>query len=163
AEPADRHARLARGHPNLAPAVRHHRESGPGGLRPPPGLGASSGRGLCLRGGVLDDGDDAAGHEASRANDLAAPGGLGNFDGPAGDQHVDASPFPRRYDLEAADLVAGIDEDLDPVPLHRPQRLGRQRATSPPSAIRTWPVTKLAASEARNNAGPTISSGPATR
>src|SRR6266536_2298678 len=116
-----------------------------------------------LRGGMLDDRDDTAGHEACRADDLAATGDLCDLDGPAGDEHVDAPSFSRRNDLKPANLVAGIDEDLDPVSLHRPQRLGPQRGTSPPSAISTWPVTKLPASDARNNAGPTISSGWAAR
>ena len=38
-----------------------------------------------------------------------------------------------------------------------------QWGVSPPSAMTTWPVTKLAASDARNKAGPTISSGSAAR
>jgi hypothetical protein len=112
---------------------------------------------------MLDNRDDTAGHEARRADDLAATGDLCDLDGPAGDEHVDAPSFSRRNDLEPANLVAGIDEDLDPVSLHRSQRLGPQRGTSPPSAISTWPVTKLPASEARNKAGPTISSGWAAR
>src|SRR2546421_12160031 len=112
---------------------------------------------------MLDDGDDATRHEARRAHDLTTARDLRHLDGAAGDQHVDAPSFSRRYDLEAANLVARINEDLDSVSLHRPPRLGRQWATSPPSAISTWPVTKLAASDARNNAGPTISSGSAAR
>jgi hypothetical protein len=112
---------------------------------------------------MLDDGNDPAGHEPGRADDLPATGDFGHLDRPASDQHVDASPFPRRHDLEAANLVTGIDEDLDSVPLHCPSRLERQWGTSPPSAISTWPVTKLAASEARKSAGPIISSGWAAR
>jgi hypothetical protein len=67
---------------------------------------------------MLDDGDHPARHEARRADDLTAAGELGHLDRPASDQHVDASSFPRRHDLEAANLVSRVDEDLDPVPLH---------------------------------------------
>jgi hypothetical protein len=88
---------------------------------------------------VLDDGDDAAGHEASRAHDLTAAGDLGDLDRAAGDQDVDSSPFARGQDLEAADAVAGVDEDLDAVAFHYFTRVeDDQRAeTRPPSAIRT--------------------------
>ena len=114
---------------------------------------------------MLDDGDDPARHEARRAHDLPAPGDLGDLHGAAGDHHVDPSPFAGRDDFEAADLVPGIDQDLDAIAFHNLTSVeDRQRAaTRPPSAISTCPVTKLAASEAKNNAGPTISSGCAMR
>ena len=112
---------------------------------------------------MLDHGDHPACHEARRADDLTATGDFGDLDRAASDQHVDASSFPRRHDLEPANLVAGVDEDLNSVAFHWASRLERQWGTSPPSAISTWPVTKLAASEAKKSAGPTISSGRAAR
>jgi hypothetical protein len=110
---------------------------------------------------VLDDGDDPAGHEPSRSHHLPAPRDLGDFNGPAGDYYVDPPAFARGDDLEAAYLVPRVDQDLDPVPLHNFTSVeDRQRAgTRPPSATTTCPVTKLAASDARNTAGPAISSG----
>jgi hypothetical protein len=114
---------------------------------------------------MLDDGDHPAGHEARRAHHLTAAGDLGDFDRSPGDDHVDPATFPGRHDLEATHLVPGVDQDLDAIAFHNLTSVeDRQRAaTSPPSAIRTCPVTKLAASEAKNNAGPTISSGCAMR
>jgi len=114
---------------------------------------------------MLDDGDHPAGHEAGRAHHLAAAGDLGDLDGSSGDDHVDPATFARGDHLEAAHLVPRVDEDLYSITLHRFTSVedGQRAATSPPSAISTCPVTKLAASEARNNAGPTISSGCAMR
>ena len=67
---------------------------------------------------MLDDRDHPAGHEAGRAHHLTATSDLGDLDGAAGDHHVDPSPFAGRDDLEAADLVPGIDKDFYPVTLH---------------------------------------------
>jgi hypothetical protein len=112
---------------------------------------------------MLDDGYDPAGHEAGRAHDLTSARDFGDLDSPSGDQHVDPPTFTRRDDLEAADFVPGVDQDLDSIALHSFTSVEVQWGTSPPSAMRTWPVTKLAASEARKSAGPTISSGWAAR
>src|SRR5512132_2207257 len=113
---------------------------------------------------MLDDGDNPAGHEAGRAHHLTAAGDLGDLDRSPGDDHVDAATFAGGDDLEAAHLVPGVDEDFYPIALHSFTSVeDGQWGTRPPSAITTCPVTKLAASEARNNAGPTISSGWAAR
>src|SRR5262249_35864177 len=114
---------------------------------------------------MLDDGHDPAGHEPGRSHHLPAAGHLGDLDRPACDEHVDASTFARRDHLEAADLVPGVDQDLDTVAFHYFTSVedDQRAATRPPSAIRTCPVTKLAASDARNSAGPAISSGWAIR
>jgi hypothetical protein len=114
---------------------------------------------------MLDDGDHPAGHEAGRAHHLTTAGDLGDLDGSPGDDHVDPATFAGGDDLEAAHLVPGVDQDLDAIAFHNLTIVeDRQRAaTRPPSAISTCPVTKLAASEAKNNAGPTISSGCAMR
>jgi hypothetical protein len=88
---------------------------------------------------MLDDGDHSAGHEAGGPHDLTAASDLGDFDRPSCDHHVDPTPFARRDDLEAADLVAGIDQDLDAVAFHYFTRVedDQRAATSPPSAIST--------------------------
>jgi hypothetical protein len=88
---------------------------------------------------MLDDSHDPAGHEACRSHDLPAPGHLGHLDRPACDDDVHAPAFARRGHLEAADLVPGVDQDLDTVAFHYFTRVeDDQRAgTRPPSAIRT--------------------------
>jgi hypothetical protein len=114
---------------------------------------------------MLDDGDHPAGHEARRAHHLTAAGDLGDFDRSPGDDHVDPATFAGGDHLEAADFVPGVDQDLDAIAFHNLTSVEdcQRAATRPPSAISTCPVTKLAASEAKNNAGPTISSGCAMR
>ena len=110
---------------------------------------------------MLDDRHHPAGHEARRAHHLTAAGDLGDLDRSPGDDHVDPATFAGGDHLEAADLVPGVDQDLDAIAFHNLTSVEdcQRAATRPPSAISTCPVTKLAASEAKNNAGPTISSG----
>src|SRR6266511_2247775 len=113
---------------------------------------------------MLDDGDHPAGHGAGRSHHLTAPGDLGDLDRSPGDDHVDPTAFAGGDHLEAAHLVPRVDEDLHSIALHSFTSVeDGQWGTSPPSAITTCPVTKLAASDARNSAGPTISSGWAAR
>ena len=110
---------------------------------------------------MLDDSDDPAGHEARRPDDLTATRHLGHLDRAACDHDVDPTSLSGRDDIEAADLVPGVDQDFDAVTFHSFTSVedDQRAATRPPSAISTCPVTKLAASDARNNAGPAISSG----
>ena len=114
---------------------------------------------------MLDDGDHAASHEAGRSHHLTTAGDLGHLDCSPGDDHVDPATLAGGDHLEAAHLIPRVDEDLHSITLHRFTSVEdcQRAATRPPSAISTCPVTKLAASEAKNNAGPTISSGCAMR
>jgi hypothetical protein len=91
---------------------------------------------------VLDHCDDAARHESRRADDLSCAGDLGDLDCSASDQHVDPPPFARRDDLEAADAVTDVDEDFDPIALHR---IRARSSLARPSSLSTRIVAETQA------------------
>ena len=79
---------------------------------------------------MLDDGDDSTRHETSRTDDLTAPGDLGHLDRPLCNEYVDPTAFASRGDFEPPHLVAGVDQDLDSVPLHNCTRVEEGFATA---------------------------------
>ena len=69
---------------------------------------------------MLDQGDEAAGHEASGADGRAAARDLADLDHAAGGRHLDPPPGPRRDDLERLRAaLAGVDDGLDAIAPHR--------------------------------------------
>src|SRR5690242_12486473 len=68
--------------------------------------------------GVLDEGDDPAGHEAGGAYRRPRPGDLGYLHHPAHGADVDAPPGPRGAHFIGPGPVPGVDHDLDAVPFH---------------------------------------------
>src|SRR6476619_6561295 len=74
--------------------------------------------------GVLDQGDDPAGHEARGPDRGAGPGHLADLDDAAAVGDVHAAARPGRRHLVGLDTVTGIDHGLDAIPLHwRPPRV----------------------------------------
>jgi hypothetical protein len=68
---------------------------------------------------MLDEGDDAAGHEATAPYRPPGTRDLGHLDDAATGAHLDATAGTRGDDLEALDdAVARIDQDLDSIALH---------------------------------------------
>ena len=79
---------------------------------------------------VLNDRDDAAGHEPGRSNGLPRPGCLDDLDQPTAGGDLDPPAGLRRLDLESANGPANVDEDLYPVTEHAPS-VGTARTTPP--------------------------------
>lgn len=67
---------------------------------------------------VLDQGDDAACHEATRPDGRAAARELGHLDDAARRRHLEPAAGARGQDLEGLRPVARVDDDLDPIALH---------------------------------------------
>jgi hypothetical protein len=67
---------------------------------------------------VLDQREDAAGHEPSRANRRPAPRDLSYLDDASTRVDLDPTAVTRGDDLVRADLSARIDDDLHPVTPH---------------------------------------------
>src|SRR5579859_722919 len=71
-----------------------------------------------LTGRVLDQGEDAAGHEPGRADRRPGAGHLADLDESAPGDDVHPAARPGRGHLVGAAALAGVDDDLDPVPYH---------------------------------------------
>src|SRR5580704_12873875 len=67
---------------------------------------------------VLHQGEHAVGHEPGGAHHRAAPGDLHDLHDAAPGDHLDAAAGPGGGDLIRPRRAAGVDDDLDPVPLH---------------------------------------------
>src|SRR5262249_19824534 len=67
---------------------------------------------------VLDEGDDAVGHEPAGADRCAAAGELRHLDDPARGRDLDPPAGARGADLERRGPLPRVDHDLDPVALH---------------------------------------------
>src|SRR5450756_732747 len=67
---------------------------------------------------MLDEGDEAAGHEAAGAYRLTGPRHLAHLHDPAGCDDLDATTGSRGDDLESLDALPGVDQGLDSVTLH---------------------------------------------
>ena len=67
---------------------------------------------------VLDECDQATGHEAAGSNRRAATGDLRDLDDAAGRRHLDAPAGARGHDLEVLDALAGVDHCLNPIAFH---------------------------------------------
>src|ERR1035437_661432 len=67
---------------------------------------------------MLDEGDEAAGHEAAGAYRLTGPRHLAYLHDPAGCDDLDATTGPRGHDFERLDALPGVDQGLDSVTLH---------------------------------------------
>src|SRR5690349_24017488 len=78
------------------------------------------------RRGMLDQGEHPGGHEAGRPHHDAAAGHLVDLHYPTPGDHLDPAPGPGGRDLIGLRIATGVDDDLDPVTLHRsPQSTGR--------------------------------------
>ena len=95
---------------------------------------------------VLDEGDEAAGHEAPGAHDLPGPRHLPHLHDAARRDHLDPAARARGDDLERLDALPGVDHGLDSVTLHgandTPGRiqLGPRPARCVCSCVRSTPV-----------------------
>ena len=69
-------------------------------------------------GRVLDQGEDAVGHEACGPHRTAAAGDLGDLDNTTAGGHLDPAAGAGRHHLVRADLVTGVDDDLNSVSAH---------------------------------------------
>src|SRR6188474_3381245 len=67
---------------------------------------------------MLDERDDAVGHEPARADRRPGAGHLGDLDDAAAGRDLDAATGLRRLDLVLQRPVARVDDDLDPLALH---------------------------------------------
>src|SRR5215475_14660310 len=84
-----------------------------------PGGALSQGLGTPGR-GVLDQGEHPAGHEPGRPHHHAAAGHLVDLHQPAPGDHLDPAASPGCHDLVGLSAAATrVDDDLDPVTLHR--------------------------------------------
>jgi hypothetical protein len=68
--------------------------------------------------GMLDEGDEAAGHEAAGAYRLTGPRHLAHLNDPARCDDLDATTRPRGDDLERLDALPSVDHCFDSVTLH---------------------------------------------
>src|SRR5262245_47961769 len=92
-----------------------------------PGGAPSQGLGTPGR-GVLDQGEDPAGHEPGRPHHHAAAGHLVDLHQAAPGDHLDPAASPGCHDLVGLSAAATrVDDDLDPVTLHH----GRPDARRP--------------------------------
>jgi hypothetical protein len=67
---------------------------------------------------MLDEGDEAAGHEAAGTDRLTGPRHLAHFHDSAGCDDLDATTGARGDDLEGLDALPGVDHRFDSVTLH---------------------------------------------
>src|SRR5450756_2537509 len=67
---------------------------------------------------MLDEGDEAAGHEAACAYRLTGPRHLPHLHDPAGCDDLDATTGSRGDDFEGLDALPRVDHCLDSVALH---------------------------------------------
>jgi hypothetical protein len=92
---------------------------------------------------VLDEGDQAAGHEAARADRLTSPRHLPHLHHPAGSDDLDPTAGPGRDDLERLDALPGVDHRLDSITFHAandtpeisPDAIDRSLMTAGPRAL----------------------------
>src|SRR5918999_5763787 len=70
---------------------------------------------ILVGGRVLDERDDAAGHEARGTYRRAAAGHLADLDDAAGSRHLEPPTRPGRRDLERLNALPGIDDGLDTI------------------------------------------------
>ncbi len=68
--------------------------------------------------GVLDQGDDPRGHEASRPDRRTATSDLGDLDDPATLRHLDPPAGTGGFDLIGSSRSTGVDDDLDTITPH---------------------------------------------
>ena len=80
---------------------------------------------------VLDQGENAVGHEAGCPHGGAAARHLDYFDDASARVDLDPSPVSGRDDVVGADLTARIDDDLDSIPAHALTVTPRTDTTSP--------------------------------
>ena len=78
---------------------------------------------------MLDERDDALGHESSRPDRLAAPGHFDDLDHAAARRHLDATAGARGLDLVGLDAVADVDHDLHAIASHGVHDRHRRRRT----------------------------------
>src|SRR4051794_3607839 len=77
---------------------------------------------------MLDQRDDARGHEVAGAHRRAATGDLGDLHLAAGGADLDTPASARRRDDVGAGLTTSVDDDLDPVAPHWSTLVGRTDA-----------------------------------
>lgn len=68
--------------------------------------------------GMLDEGEDARGHEAGSSNRRAATGDLGDLDDPTALRHFDPSTSTGGFDFIGPGRSTSVDDDLDTITLH---------------------------------------------
>jgi hypothetical protein len=71
-----------------------------------------------IRGWMLDQRDEPAGHEPRRSHRLAGPRDFTNLDHAPGGRYLDPSSCAGRGDLECLGALAGVDYSLDSIALH---------------------------------------------
>jgi hypothetical protein len=67
---------------------------------------------------MLDQRNDAAGHEPAAADRPPRPRQLNHLDDSAPCRHLDSAPGPGGFNLVGPHTFAGIDDDLDAITLH---------------------------------------------
>ena len=79
---------------------------------------------------MLDEGDEAAGHEPPGPDGLAAAGHLAYLHHSTRGRNLDPPPGTGRADLEGLDALPRIHQCLDPIALHEPTIAGEARASA---------------------------------
>lgn len=80
---------------------------------------------------MLDESDDAAGHEPRRADRLASACDLNHLDDAAACRDLDSTPGARRDDLVGARAIVCGYHDFDAIALHTSSVVRPVRITSP--------------------------------
>jgi hypothetical protein len=79
---------------------------------------------------MLDECDDAAGHESCGPHRRTRPGHLADLDEATASRDLDSAPGASRGHLECPRIGSGVDNDFDPITLHtstmRPTRTDRE-------------------------------------
>ena len=108
---------MARNHPDSRGKVEQGRDSSLFS-RLDPVTGADLDSAPFVRGRVLHQGDQPAGHEAPGADRLAGACHLTDLDHPARGDDLDTAPRPGRHDLEGLNPLARVDQGLDAITFH---------------------------------------------